>query len=163
MSTEGGKRPTLLFRGVPKQPGLSPADRRELKNFAGILSQNLAAAAGFTCLLTGDGELQRLNRSFLGNDYPTDVLSFPAHNGVSGLGEMAISIDRANAQADQFGHSCLDEIRILMLHGLLHLTGYDHERDQGEMAWAEQKWRGVFGLPTTLIARSRARQGAAKR
>jgi probable rRNA maturation factor len=106
--------------------------------------------------------LQRLNRSFLGNDYPTDVLSFPAYSGADDLGEMAISIDRATAQADKFGHSRLDEIRILMLHGLLHLTGHDHESDNGEMAQAERKWRRTLGLPATLIDRSRTRRGAAK-
>jgi probable rRNA maturation factor len=163
MSPEGGKRPTLLFRALPKQPRISLDHRRELRNFADLLEKNLADAGSFTCLLTGDRELQRLNRSFLGNDYPTDVLSFRAPHHASDLGEMAISIDRANAQADEFGHSCLDEIRILMLHGLLHLTGHDHERDKGEMARAERKWRIVFGLPTTLIARSRVKQGAAKR
>ncbi len=163
MSPEGGKRPTLLFRALPKQPRISPADRRELKSFADLLSEKLANAAGFTCLFTGDGELRRLNNSFLGHNYPTDVLSFPTANGNGDLGEMAISIARAKAQADQFGHSYLDEIRILMLHGFLHLTGLDHERDQGEMARAEQKWRDVFGLPSTLIARSRVSRGVAKR
>lgn len=163
MSSEGGKRPTLLFRALPKQPRISVVDRRELKNFADLLAKNVARASGFTCLLTGDRELQRLNRSFLGNDYPTDVLSFPARRDASDLGEMAISIDRAKAQADEFGHSCLDEIRVLMLHGLLHLTGHDHERDKGEMARAERKWRRSFGLPATLIARSRTDRGAVKR
>ena len=163
MSSEGGKRPTLLFRALPKQPLISVLDRRELKNFADLLAKNVADASGFTCLFTGDSELQRLNRSFLGNDYPTDVLSFPAPQNANGIGEMAISIDRAKAQADEFGHSCLDEIRILMLHGLLHLTGHDHERDKGEMARAERKWRLSFGLPATLIARSRTNRGAAKR
>jgi probable rRNA maturation factor len=162
MSPEGGKRPTLLFRALPKQSRLAVVDRNELKNFADLLAKNLADAS-FTCLLTGDRELRRLNRSFLGSDYPTDVLSFPAYGSASDLGEMAISIDRAKAQADEFGHSCLDEIRILMLHGLLHLSGHDHERDNGEMARAERKWRSAFGLPVTLIARSRTRRGAAKR
>lgn len=163
MSPEGGKRPALLFRTLPREPRISPADRRELKHFADSLSKNLAGAAEFTCLFTDDTELRRLNRTFLGHDYPTDVLSFPAHNGASELGEIAISIARAKAQADQFGHSCLDEIRILMLHGFLHLMGLDHERDRGEMARAERKWRSTFGLPITLIARSGTSLGAAKR
>lgn len=163
MSSEGGKRPTLLFRALPKQPRLDAVDRRELKDFAASLAKNLADASRFTCLLTGDRELQRLNRSFLGNDYPTDVLSFPAYDSTGDLGEMAISIDRAKVQADEFGHSCVDEIRILMLHGLLHLAGHDHERDNGEMARAERKWRRTFGLPATLIARGRTRRGAVKR
>jgi probable rRNA maturation factor len=72
----------------------------------------------------------------------------------STLGEIAISVERAEAQARSFGHSRLDEIRILMLHGLLHLSGMDHENDRGEMARAEAHWRAQFGLPETLIART---------
>ena len=68
---------------------------------------------------------------------------------------MAISMERAAAQALAFGHTCLDEIRILMLHGVLHLIGLDHENDCGEMAKAERQWRSEFELPKTLIARSR--------
>jgi probable rRNA maturation factor len=139
---------------------LAAADRAELKRFARTLGEKIAGAGFFTCLITNDGELQLLNRSFLGRDYPTDVLSFPAGECGGTLGEIAISLERAQAQAAAFGHSCVDEIRILMLHGFLHLTGLDHERDRGEMARLEGKWRTVFGLPSTLIGRSRQGQGA---
>ena len=104
-------------------------------------------------MLTDDAELHRLNHAFLHHDYPTDVLSFPSHNGLGQLGEMAISIERAALQAREFGHPRIDEIRILMLHGLLHLGGMDHESDRGEMARAEAAWRSEFGLPETLIGR----------
>jgi probable rRNA maturation factor len=67
---------------------------------------------------------------------------------------MAISADRAEAQAAEFGHTRTDEIRILMLHGLLHLAGMDHEHDSGEMACAEQRWRSELKLPEPLIART---------
>jgi probable rRNA maturation factor len=60
-------------------------------------------------------------------------------------------------QAREFGHSLVDEIRILMLHGILHLTGMDHHRDRGEMARAEYKWRNEFSLRATLISRTRKR------
>lgn len=126
--------------------------RRELKDFALDLSRQVAGGRAFVCLLTDDRELTRLNREFLGKDYPTDVLSFPLEDG-QGLGEMAISVDRARLQAAQFGHSLAEEIRILMLHGLLHLTGMDHENDGGKMRRTERAWRKRLGLPAGLIER----------
>jgi len=106
-------------------------------------------------MITDDRELERLNRMFLGNDYPTDVLSFPAE-GPGPIGELAISIERARQQAEEHGHSPADEIRILMLHGVLHLLGMNHENDRGAMAQAEKRWRREFGLPVGLIERSRS-------
>jgi probable rRNA maturation factor len=137
----------VLFRRAPI--GL---ERRALQEFARTLRERVAGGRGFHCLISGDRELRRLNRQFLGADYPTDVLSFPLH-GEELLGELAISADRAAAQARQFGHSRLDEIRVLMLHGVLHLVGMDHETDRGEMARAEARWRKKLNLPVGLIAR----------
>ncbi|MBL8231017.1 MAG: rRNA maturation RNase YbeY, partial [Bryobacterales bacterium] len=88
--------------------------------------------------------------------YPTDVLSFP-EPAPGFLGEIAISVDRAAAQAAEFGHTLEEEIEILMLHGALHLSGMDHEKDKGQMARAESKWRKHFGLPRGLIQRARKR------
>ena len=146
----------VLFRGAPA--GLH---RGSLETFARRLRDRVARGREFVCLITGDTELQRLNRQFLGKDYPTDVLSFPAatdaHTDAAvPLGEIAISADRAADQARAFGHSVDDEIRILMLHGILHLLGMDHERDHGAMERAETKWRKEFGLPLGLIERVRA-------
>jgi probable rRNA maturation factor len=138
----------VSFRRVPS--GLRRADVRA---FARLLREGVARGRDFHCLITDDRELRRLNRRFLGHDYPTDVLSFPSESG-GGLGEMAISAGRAAAQARQHGHSRLDEISILMLHGLLHLKGMDHEMDDGVMARAETRWRRKLGLPVGLIARS---------
>jgi probable rRNA maturation factor len=151
MSVDGS---TVLFGAIPQRLELSPEDKRALRRFARELTRRVADGSAFTCLITTDRELQRLNRDFLEHDYPTDVLSFPGANGQGGLGDIAVSCERAKAQAQQFGHGHIDEIRILMLHGLLHLTGMDHERDGGEMDRAEQRWRNEFGLPTTLIARA---------
>lgn len=137
----------VLFRRAPT--GL---ERPALKAFARTLRDTVAKGRGFHCLISDDRELRRLNRQFLGADYPTDVLSFPLH-GDALLGEMAISADRAAAQALEFGHSRFDEIRILMLHGVLHLTGMDHETDRGAMARAEARWRKKLHLPAGLIAR----------
>jgi probable rRNA maturation factor len=140
----------ILFRGAPA--GLK---RRLLGGYARRLRDEVAGERPFTCLITGDGELRRLNRQFLGKDYPTDVLSFPAGEEGGTLGEIAISARRAAVQARERGHSVEEEIGILMLHGVLHLLGMDHERDRGRMARAETRWRKALGLPGGLIERVR--------
>ena len=142
----------VLYRAVPRHLTLSTADKSVLQNFARELTREISLGKSFTCLVTNDWELRRLNKSFLGHDYATDVLSFPAGSPDT-AGEIAISAERAAAQAEEFGHTTLDEVRVLMLHGVLHLSGMDHERDKGEMARAERKWRASFALPRTLIAR----------
>jgi probable rRNA maturation factor len=73
-----------------------------------------------------------------------------------GLGDLAISAARARAQAREFGHSTEDEVRLLMLHGVLHLLGMDHETDRGQMARAEKRWRKALGLANGLIERVQA-------
>jgi len=120
--------------------------KKELSDFLRRISRGREVI----CLLTDDRELRRLNRRFRASNYATDVLSFPNQNG----GEIAISLERAAAQAAEHGHTVFDEIRILMLHGVLHLSGLDHESDSGEMARAERRWRRKFGLPNGLIERT---------
>ncbi|HZY61648.1 MAG TPA: rRNA maturation RNase YbeY [Edaphobacter sp.] len=106
-------------------------------------------------LLTDDGSLKRLNRTFRGKNKPTDVLSFPAAENPGGhAGDLAISLDTAARQAAVYGHSLRDEVRILILRGLLHLSGMDHETDNGEMAAREYALRGKLRLPVTLIERA---------
>jgi probable rRNA maturation factor len=107
-------------------------------------------------LVTSSRELRGLNRRFRGKDKPTDVLSFPPMPGlVDGLaGDIAISAEIAAQNARLLGHSTADEIKILVLHGVLHLAGYDHERDAGQMARREDSLRQELGLPCGLIARS---------
>jgi probable rRNA maturation factor len=106
-------------------------------------------------LLAGDATLRRLNRSFRGKNTATDVLSFPAGEGkaVGVAGDLAISLETAARQAARFGHSLRDEVRVLLLHGTLHLAGFDHEADAGEMAAREADLRRELGLETSLIAR----------
>lgn len=142
---------TVLFGALPSELRFSRAEKRVLTDFARDLSRRITPGRSFDCLIADDTELRRLNLAFLGHDYPTDVLSFPDANA---LGEIAISAERADAQARALGHARMDEIRILMLHGLLHLAGMDHEHDNGEMARAEAHWRTQFDLPRTLIART---------
>ncbi len=149
---------TVIFRAIPRRCKLSPKEKRNLEKFACTLSESIAKGRAWMCLVTNDRALQKLNQQFLEHDYPTDVLSFPWPPESALLGEVAISAERANEQAAQFGHPTVKEICILMLHGILHLTGMDHERDKGEMARAERRWRGKFDLPPTLIVRSKAKQ-----
>jgi len=142
---------TLLFHSAT--PGL---ERRLTRAFAKRLESEVTGGRPFTCLITQDREMRRLNRDFLDNDYPTDVLSFPSDKGPGFLGDIAISFQQARRQADAYSHSIGQEVAILMLHGVLHLLGMDHESDRGRMARAEDKWRARFHLPRGLIQRSRA-------
>ncbi len=138
----------VMFRRVP--PGVR---RAPLRRFARRLRDQLAGGREFECLITNDAELQRLNREFRGKDYATDILSFPAHSPRL-LGSLAISYERAAEQAGQFAHSIEEEVEILMLHGLLHLLGFDHETDRGRMARIESDWRRRLALPDALLERA---------
>ena len=106
-------------------------------------------------LLADDATLKRLNKTFRGKNVATDVLSFPAGdaNGSGVAGDLAISLETAERQAVRFGHSLRDEVRVLLLHGVLHLAGFDHEADAGEMAAREAELRRELRVETSLIAR----------
>jgi probable rRNA maturation factor len=106
-------------------------------------------------LLADDATLRRLNRTFRGKNKATDVLSFPTPVEIAHehAGDLAISLETAARQAVTYGHTLRDEVRILLLHGLLHLSGLDHETDAGEMAMRESELRLNLGLPVTLIER----------
>jgi probable rRNA maturation factor len=151
---------SVIFRRTP-----TDVPRRAIERFARDLQNQVAKGRAFECLITGDAELRRLNRKFRAKDEATDVLSFPSGTGLPAcsspsetacwsLGSLAISLQRARVQARAFGHSTEDEVRILMLHGVLHLTGLDHESDAGRMARAEKRWRRRLGLPVSLIERA---------
>ena len=97
--------------------------------------------------------MRRANFKFRGQNHATDVLSFP--DGDSGhLGDLLICARQAARQAQRLGHSVDAELKILVLHGVLHLLGHDHERDQGEMQRLESRWRRTLGLPAALIERA---------
>ena len=99
-----------------------------------------------TIAFVSDSSIRQLNRQFRGVDKATDVLSFPAGDNDVELGDIAVSVERAKAQARQNGLSYEGEIAQLILHGLLHLCGYDHEKDNGEMNRLELKLRRELGL-----------------
>jgi probable rRNA maturation factor len=109
-------------------------------------------------LVTNNKEMRSLNRQFRRKDKPTDVLSFPAlalghSKAVQLAGELAISADIAAQNALRMGHPVAQEIKILVLHGLLHLAGFDHERDDGKMARKERTLRQRLKLEVGLIER----------
>ncbi len=112
--------------------------------------------AAVNVLVTSNVELRELNRRFRGKDQPTDVLSFPALPGLRPgyAGDIAISAEIAAHNARALGHTAAEEIKILALHDILHLRGYDHERDSGKMTRREEKLRRDLRLPIGLIERA---------
>lgn len=111
-----------------------------------------SARGGVAIAILPDARVTLLNREFRRKNTPTDVLSFPGSGNY--LGDIAISRGMAQKQAKLLGHSLRTELRVLALHGLLHLLGYDHESDNGRMARVEARLRRKAGLPSGLIARS---------
>jgi probable rRNA maturation factor len=107
-------------------------------------------------LLANDPTLRHLNKTFRGKNKSTDVLSFPAPSAFAAkhAGDLAISLETAARQAKTYGHTLAEETKILLLHGLLHLSGEDHETDNGEMAVREATLRRELRLPSTLIERT---------
>lgn len=125
----------------------------QLKSFAARVHAELRLKGNVAILIAADQELRRLNKDFRGKGYATDVLSFPSD--VPGhAGDIAISADIAAANARALRLSLLSELKVLILHGLLHLAGFDHETDSGEMATREAQLRQRFRLPLSLIARA---------
>ncbi len=124
-----------------------PAATNQLNGFLVRLASRLDVAEGFSVILISDRAMRTLNRQFAGKDYPTDVLSFPTSNEDRlldpYLGDIFISTETAERQR------CGElerELEVLSLHGLLHLLGFDHETDQGEMACLENRLRRELGL-----------------
>lgn len=120
-------------------------------------------------LVTSSVVLRSLNRQFRGKDKATDVLSFPASSPTSRggkkklAGDIAISADVAAENAARFGHSPAEEVKILALHGILHLAGFDHERDNGEMARKEATLRQALKLPSVLTERAQSAKKISRR
>lgn len=127
--------------------GVKPA---ELAGFV-RRAQRLAGITGAVdVLVAGNGRLRELNRRFRGKNAPTDVLSFPRAEG----GDIAISAEIARENAGRYKHSPAAELKILILHGMLHLAGHDHENDDGQMARIEARLRAQLKLPSSLIGRA---------
>ncbi len=120
------------------------AARRRAARLLRLLGETRAE---LTVSLVGDGEMQRLNAAYRGNDRPTDVLAFAMREGKRAegdegtLGDVVISLDTAQRQAASRGHSVDEEVTTLLIHGILHLLGYDHERSPAEARRMKKKER----------------------
>ncbi len=120
-------------------------DRRPLERLIERLKEEFGVEnKGVTVVLVSDRKIKELNRTYRGRNRPTDVLSF-SYDDESYLGDIIISVETAQRQAQEEGHSLERELSILVIHGFLHLLGYDHETDQGEMRALERKlWKKLL-------------------
>jgi probable rRNA maturation factor len=132
------------------ETAMDGVSQQALARFA-TRAQKLAGVFGdVAVLITGRREIQRLNRRFRHKNKSTDVLSFPREEG----GDIAICAEIAQSNAQRFGHSATSEVKVLILHGMLHLAGYDHETDNGRMEKKEEQLRAQLKLPASLIDRT---------
>lgn len=146
----------VIDPSIRAQFARSAFTRRGLESFLAEAAHAVPLQGSVSVLLTGDKAIRRLNREFRGKDKATDVLSFPAGQAMGRsriAGDLAISIETAAREASRQGHTLDIELRVLLLHGVLHLAGYDHETDSGEMARKENRLRRRLGLEQGLIAR----------
>jgi probable rRNA maturation factor len=127
-----------------------------LSRFVARARRAVGLQGAVNVLLTSSAEMKSMNRRFRGKDQVTDVLSFPAEPGAQRqfAGEIAIAAEIATRNALALGHAPGDEVKILVLHGILHLRGYDHECDNGQMARREKQMRAKLHLPIGLIERA---------
>jgi probable rRNA maturation factor len=152
--------PPLTASAVRNHVAASKQDRipsaRTLSRFLTEAQAATRLRGQVTVLLTTDESIRQLNRRFRGKNKSTDVLSFPADGpAADGIaGDLAISVPTAQNQAREQGHRLITEIKVLILHGLLHLAGYDHEIDNGQMRRREALLRSRLNLPQGLIERT---------
>ena len=125
---------------------------------AALEHESQASESELTIVLTDDARMHDLNRTYLGVDTPTDVLSFPAsetdpETGTQYLGDILISMPRAQAQADAAGHPLEAEVQLLVVHGVLHLLGHDHaeEEEKARMWKAQAEILARLGLGNVQI------------
>jgi probable rRNA maturation factor len=148
----------VIFEKAASAASASGATPAQIQRFV-RQAQTLARVPGeVDVLISGSERLRQLNRRFRRKDKPTDVLSFPRPSG----GDIAISAQIARDNARLYGHSFADELKILVLHGILHLAGYDHESDNGRMARAETRLRARLKLPASLIDRTQSNGKSAR-
>jgi probable rRNA maturation factor len=142
---------------------LRGVSRQALERFAGRARRAAGVHGKVQVLITSNGALRMLNRQFRKKDKATDVLSFPPAPGADHSGDIAISAEIAAQQARSLGHTLMQELKVLMLHGMLHLAGYDHESDKGEMARKEERLRRQLGVSAGLIQRTENTKRPARR
>lgn len=140
-----------------KMPRSARPRRRELQRFLRAAIEAARLDGEISVLLTDDAAIREFNKQYRRKDEPTDVLSFPAAESAADVaGDLVISLETAQHQAEERGHSLEMEIKVLLLHGLLHLAGYDHESDDGAMHRKEVRLRRKLGLSAGLIERVQA-------
>jgi probable rRNA maturation factor len=157
---------TAAAAPLTPQKNLRLPSAQTLARFVAAAQRAVRLRGQVTVLLTTDAAIRGLNRRFRGKNEATDVLSFPLKGPGSEeiAGDLAISVTTALGQAAGQRHSLSTEIKVLILHGLLHLAGYDHDADNGRMARRERLLRARLGLPQGLIERAAAaKQPAGKR
>jgi probable rRNA maturation factor len=139
-----------------KSAGASSSQALEVKGLGPWLVKHAPAKAkgDLSIAIVSDRRMRALNRQFRGKDAVTDVLSFPSDER-GFLGDIVIAAGVSTRQAKAAGHTIQTEVRVLALHGLLHLIGYDHESDDGKMARAEMRLRKKAGLKEGLIERAK--------
>ncbi|MFY9853486.1 MAG: rRNA maturation RNase YbeY [Terracidiphilus sp.] len=162
-STKTSTRKTAAFSSSTPKKNLRLPSARTLARFLTKAQSAVRLNGEVTVLLTNDTAIRKLNCQFRNKNKATDVLSFPA-DGIGAeeiAGDLAISVRTALRQAIEQGHSLSMEIKVLILHGLLHLAGYDHEADNGKMARRERVLRARLVLPQGLIERAEAQKPSA--
>jgi len=134
-------------------------DWRPVRQFLDRLATGIGKGS-FTVMLVSNRTIRRYNQQFRSRNEATDVLSFPSEEAGAGrpeyLGDILLSVEMAEENARRYRVAPEDEVRALILHGLLHLLGYNHETDRGQMARMEQRWGKKLGLPRTLLHRNYA-------
>jgi probable rRNA maturation factor len=156
---EGRNSPDMIViePAIETKFGRSDLKKGRLTSFLAAAKREAKLSGTVSVLLTGDEQIRTLNRDFRHKDKATDVLSFPAAEAGGRarlVGDLAISVETAAREAEGRGHSLTLELETLLLHGVLHLAGYDHEVDSGEMARKEEALRRKLGLSQGLIARA---------
>jgi len=170
MSTLIGSTTAMELALVILQKRVHGLTRASLERFVQRSGRALGLTGVANVLVTTSAAVRALNRQFRRQNKATDVLSFPSPLVLAGngrrrselAGDIAISADIAKQNAARLGHSLADEIKVLVLHGILHLAGFDHERDNGAMARRELELRQMLKLPTALIERTSSEKTASK-
>jgi len=152
----GHSRPPFFLSGtvVIMEAKIAEVSPKALERFVAVARREANLQGDVNVLLTNDRKMRELNRRFRRKDKTTDVLSFPSLDG----GDIAISLPLAKQNARTLGHKIGDELKILILHGALHLKGHDHESDNGAMARLEQRLRKKLALPLSLTERAEGRR-----
>ena len=138
LTVEPAERLSVVLLDRQRRRRVSPTRLRRVLRGA---AQALRVKGELSVVLAGDRLLHRLNRTYRGQDRPTDVLSFPGGGGEAGLGDVVISVETAERNAKGLGRTLGQELDVLALHGFLHVMGYDHETDHGTMDRLERRLR----------------------